>query len=218
MNIFRIGILLLAGALAASSFGQIAKKGNAYTFRVKYTPGQVIKLVSETGVENQGSSAAGAKLKAPMSLKVLNVTKGIATVVIEIGAGMQGKTPVTSPSTLTVKLDSLNRPTDKTGIPGVSMTMPEKPIKPGAAWTSILPVNIGGMVQRMEGRYVFAGIKKVDGHDVAVVTYALSGFANGTGRLMLLATDGSMYGNETHLSLSAAGSIEKIHTVVTRSK
>ena len=98
------------------------------------------------------------------------------------------------------------------------MAMPEKPIKPGAVWTAILPVNMGGMIQRLDGRYVFAGMKKVDGLDVAVVTYSLTGFASGTGRLMLLTSDGSLYGNDTHISLNAAGAIERVHTVVSRVK
>ena len=221
-NIVKVTSFLLACGLAGSALGQITKSGDAYLFRVRYSAGQTISFDTITTNASKGSSSAGVKFKTPMIMKVLSVVKGIANLeVTMLPTIMVGSpTPVLPKNVVHVQLDERNQTLNKSVIPNHQLTYPTRPIKPGARWTAILPINnpATGSIDQMDGQYLFAGMQQVDGQSVAVITYSLAGFARGQGTMKLLAKDGSMFSNEVLMSLNQTGSIERVRIVMTRKK
>lgn len=213
---------LLAFGLAGSVLGQISKSGDAYLFRVHYSTGQTISFDTITTNASKGSSSAGVKFKTPMTMKVLSVVKGIANLeVTMLPTLMVGNpNPVLPKNVVHVQLDERNQTLNKSVIPNHQLTYPTRPIKPGARWTAILPINnpATGSIDKIDGQYLFAGMQQVDGQSVAVITYSLAGFARGQGTMKLLAKDGSMFSNEVLMSLNQAGAIERVRIVMTRKK
>jgi hypothetical protein len=220
--ISKLASFLLAFGLAGTVMGQISKSGDGYLFRVRYLTGQTINFDTVTTNANKGGSTAGVKFKTPMTMKVLDVVKGVANLeVTMLPTIMVGNpTPVLPKNVVHVQLDERNQTLNKSVIPNHPVTYPSRPIKPGARWTAILPIKnpLTGSIDKMDGQYLFAGMQLVDGHTVAVVNYSLAGFARGQGTMKLLAKDGSMYSNEVLMSLNQAGSIESVRIVMTRKK
>lgn len=207
----------LAALAMSSALGQIVKTKAGYLFRVHFVAGEVMHLVSTTSVANQGSDSAHITVVAPMTLKVLAIVQKFATVQINIGAGMAGGKVLTAAQSMRVKLDDHNRSQGSGGAPSSTIPLPINPMKPGAHWEAILPFrDTQGQVQRVDGDYRFQGVQVVDGHSVAVVNFSLKGFATGTGTMKLLTSDGSMYQNETFISLSNGGDVARVHTLVKR--
>ena len=201
---------------------QITKLGNGYLFRVRYSAGQVLNFDTVTTSASKGSAATRISFKTPMTMKVLSVTKGIANLEITMQpTTMSGsKTPILPKNVVNVQLDERNQTLNKSVIPNQQVTYPVHAIKPGARWKAILPIKnpVTGGIEKMDGEYLFAGVQQLNGQSVAIITYSLAGFARGQGTMKLLTRDGSMYGNETFMSLTAAGAVERIHVVMTRKK
>jgi len=188
---------VFAAGLLACGNSQIVKAKDGYLFRVKYSKGQVVKFDTFNSVVSKGNPAAGMTVKVSMTLSVLSVAKGVATVRLTMGAGTLANSTkqMTAPQSVTVQLDSK----DSSAVGGPKF--PNHPVQVGSTWTAVRPVNMGGEVKRLDAVYKFAGIKTVNGKQLAVVTYSLTGAANGSGTMMLLSTDASLYSNETLISV-----------------
>jgi len=209
---------VIFGGVAAGCLAQIAQKKGGFIFRVHYTPGQVLKLDSTMTFINRGSDPAGT-VKASTTLKVLTVSKGIANVEMLVTPGVLAgtKTQVTPAQKMVLRLDDKNRSADKKELGGGMIALPARPMNPGSTWKTYLPLkDPSGVIQTLTAIYRFSGISNENGHQVAVVTYILSGFANGTGAMKLLVKDGSLYSNITNLSLTSGSTVSKVQTVVKR--
>jgi len=209
--------ILAAGFLVVAA-AQITKTAPAtYVLRAKYQKGQVIKFMTVSGIDSKSNALAGTTLKIPITLRVLDVKKGVATVRLTMSAVVLDGQVVQPEQSATFPLDNRNR--GESGSQSIGAHLPIKPIKVGGTWKSVMPVNIGGTTAALEGVYRFAGVQTVNGHLVGVITYSLSGPATGTGTLMMLASDGTMYSNETRLAVTGGGgnrALTRIHSTMTR--
>ena len=203
----------LITALANISFGQIVKTNKGYLFHVKYTAGQTIQFDSSNSLDNKNKLAAGETVNLPVSISVLSVDKGYATTRISMGAGTIGKNPkpIMSPMSVMVQVDDHNNSKSKDGN-SVVTPLPTHPVQIGATWNAVRPVKLAGTLQRLDAVYQFAGPKQINGHEVAVINFRLSGAASGSGTMMLLTKDGSLYRNETFIDIG----VERVHSILNR--
>jgi len=206
-------LALLTPVLSASAFGQISKTAEGYVLKAKYFKGQVIRFVTDNGIDSSNAEMSATSLKMPVILEVLRVVKGVATVRVTLGDAFMGGTKVHAAESATFPLDNHNR--GSSGGTNVGLPLPLKPVKVGARWSAVMPVNTGGRMTAMKGAYQFAGMKVFNGHQVGVITYSVSGPASGTGTMMILASDGTMYRNETRLSVTGQATI-RIRSTMTR--
>jgi len=213
-------LLLVTAGLAAGCSAQIVKsKGGGYSFRVKYTKGQTIKFDSSISMDNKGTSKSGLVVRLPITISVLNVAKGIATVNVAMGAGTIGtsSSPVVLPQSVNIQLDDRNRSGTAKDTTAVGPAMPDHPVKIGSTWTAVRPITLpGGVLKRLDAVYTFAGPHSVNGKQVAVVNYRLSGPADGSGTMMLLASDGSLFSNETLITVPSMSAISRLHISMKR--
>ncbi|AIE87392.1 hypothetical protein [Fimbriimonas ginsengisoli] len=199
--------ILALGALAVSGQAQVTRVRGGYMLRVKYTKGQSIHLDSSNTAGGLGKEMAGGKLqfKMPITMNVLNVKDGYALVQIKLGQVKSGNRIVNPGQTAVVRLDDRNQPKDSETPTNLGATLPKKPVKVGQTWSGSVPVSTGMGGGKLNATYRFAGLKMVGGKSVAVLTYTLSGFATGTGRITLLASDGTLNSNEMKLSIKGLG-------------
>ncbi len=202
--------LLVGACLAAGSYGQISKANGGYLFRIKYFPGEVLRFETLSTVDNVGNASKGVVVKVPMMMNVRSIAKGIASVDLTMGVGKLGSAVVSEAQTVRIQLDDK----DSSKFGGVSV--PLKPVKIGSTWTATRPVTLGGQMKPLEAVYRFAGLKTVNGTDVAVITYSLKGVANGSGTMMLLVKDASLYSNEMLISVPGMNNIARLKTVMRR--
>jgi hypothetical protein len=205
------GVLILL-LLAGSASAQITKVKGGYLMRTKYTAGHVVRYQTVTTSGNVGSSANGISVKIPLTLTVLSVVKEVAKVRMDIGAGLLNGKAFSPAHSTTVSLDAL----DSTKAQGAKL--PPHPIQPGATWTAMRPVQLGpgGSALELDGVYHFQGIKVVDGNEVAVIVYDMKGAANGSGTMLLLTSDGSIYSNTMQIGVRAIDPTATIKIVMTR--
>jgi len=190
---------LFTGA-ASVSYGQVTHVGNAYKLRANYAKGSVIKFMSVNGVENKGVSSPQATVKVPVTLSILNKINGVATVKLTMGAIKLGDQVMQPENTTTFTLDPRNQTGDGKG-QSVGTKFPDKTLYIGSTWEDVRPFKIGSTTSALKAVYRFAGLKKINGVPVAVITYQLQGFAAGTGTMMVLVKDGTLYSNETRLNM-----------------
>jgi len=202
--------ILISGAFACGAYAQITKTKDGYLFRAKYTAGQTMMYDSSSSHVEKGGDAKNVMV--PIMFKVIAVSNGIATAKLEFGAGRLAKSSkqVTDPGSVTVHLND----NDLTALGGSSF--PRHAIPIGTTWWIDRPVSPYGIGEGIDTLYRFAGISTVDGNQVAVITYQLSGFAQGSGTMMLLTSYASIYRNETILVVSSIDKFTKLRTVMTR--
>ena len=204
-------VSLLIG-LAASSSAQVTQVGSAYRFRANYTKGTVIKFMTVNGIENKGGSAPKESVNVPLSLSVLDKKNGIAKIKLTMGAIKVGNQVMQPENSTTFSLDDRNQ-TSGSDSQSVGTKFPAKTIYVGSTWQDVRPFNIGNTTAALHSTYRFAGTKKVNGKAVAVITYQLSGFAAGTGTMMVLVKDGTLYSNETRINMEGGGERSLIRVV-----
>jgi len=203
-------LLALAGVVGCCPAQISPAKGGGYLFRVKYTKGQTMRFQTESTVANKGSKSSGMSFKAPMTIQVLNVVKGVATVNVTKGAGTLNGQPFGKSESVHAQLDE----TDSSSINGPQV--PLKPIQTGGTWKAIRAVSFGGPPQNLNAVYRFQGFKTVDGHKVAVVVYSLTGAASGAGTMLLQTNDASIYSNEILISVPSVDKFSKLRILMTR--
>lgn len=203
----RLSVILATAALAALSPAQVTKSGAGYLLRVKYAPGQVIKLNSTNKMINATTGkAVETSIMLPVVLRITDVKAGIATARMVVGPASYNGQPLIPAKTVVMNLNSRNQATGvQGGSSSVGATLPEKPIKVGQTWKALAPISTGtGGVQKVEAVYKFVGVKTVDGQGVAVVTYTISGgVGKGSGRMTLLQKDGTLWTNDLKMEVRA---------------
>ncbi len=218
-RIRQTAILATIGAVLAgwsvSSPAQIAKKGDGYLMRIKYTPGAHLKYSAQATFSTNApnGNASPTTLNMPFSMLVKSFKNGVATIEFSITPPSIGSgTP--KPQTSTVQLDTLGRPVGGSAAPGVgTIGMPETPVKIGQTWTSKMP-GMGGIMPgaNVTATYKLVGFKNVGGRNLAIVavTMNLSGGesgmrASGNGTLQLRTEDGSLHAADIKQSMTMTG-------------
>lgn len=203
---------LIALGLVQGACGQIVPGKGGYLFRVKYKMGQVLRFETTARPANKGGGFSSLTFDAPMVLTVQSVAKGIATVQIVTGPIIVGhdKNSTIPAQTATLQLD--DRDASAAGGPQV----PSYPVKVGSTWEAVRPVNLPGGMTRFNAVYRFAGIKSVEGRRVAVITYYLTGAAQGSGTMLLLTSDASIYSNEQTIGIPGMAKIDRLHVLTKR--
>jgi hypothetical protein len=205
-----IATWMLAAGIAACCSAQVTAVKGGYLFRVRYTTGQVLRFETKTTFGNKGSAGAGMTVQVPITLRVLSVAKGVATTSMTMGAGVLNGQPYGKPQTLKVPLDSM----DSSSYGGPKFS--PKPVKIGGTWEAVRPFNLGGQTIPLNGLYRFQGTKTVDGEKVAVVAYDMKGAANGTGTVLFLMSDASIYRNEMSITVPKIDPISQFHVIMMR--
>ena len=168
------GGLVLTGMVFSmgAANAQVTQKGGGYLFRQKFTPGQTLRYGVDSSASAPGIAMGGGsfKIQMGMSMSVLSVSNGVATVkltrdAMSLNGKSQGK-----PETSTMKIDSRGQTVITGTKHGASIgpILPEKPLKIGDVFTS----EGGGMTGMQGGMnvkttYRFIGLKNYNGKRVA---------------------------------------------------
>ncbi len=232
-----ISAVTLATLITCCASAQITKVGSGFRLRVNYKKGSTIKFNSISSIDSANNSLSNIKLKVPIKLAVLDYKQGVALVQLTMGAIVMNGEELQPEKSATFPLDNHNRTPVKgaknqvipfangesalvtnsrppQGTQGIGTALPDKVVHLGDTWKSEMPVNIGGRTEVLHGVYRFAGIKGQGPQAVGVVTYALSGAATGTGTMMMLTRDGTLFSNETKLNMT--GGMIRLHQTMTR--
>jgi len=204
--------------LAASANAQVTKQGAGYLLRAKYSKGQVIRFNTSNKVRGATAQPGSAiDVTIPITMRVLDVKSGIATVQLKLGEAKLGQSVINPGQTAVVRLNSRNEGTGTAGGANVAAALPAKAVKVGQTWTATAPISTGmGPSQNMKATYKFQGLKSVGGRQVAVITYSVTGFAKGNGTMRLLTSDGTIFDNLAKFSISASGSPVSVNSEMKR--
>ncbi|MBL8048878.1 MAG: hypothetical protein JNJ45_09375 [Chthonomonas sp.] len=186
LSLLGVAGLVLAGAETTQA--QITKQGDAYLFRIKFTPGQTIKYLMNM---NMTGTPQPMNMNMTVSQKVKSV-KGTTATIEATTSGIPGQKPMTQ----TMTIDNRGRATGAGAAGGSQVAYPEGPVKVGQTWKGQLP----GMGQGMGGdaTYKLVAIKTVNGKQVAQVSLSMNlsqGTAmkmSGTGTMYIFMSDGSL--------------------------
>ncbi len=194
--------VIVAAALALTAFSaqaQVTSSSKGYLLRMKYTKGATIKYTISSMI-GMGTKP-NPPVISPMIIKVLSTTKDSATLKMTVGPITNNGHVVKPAQTAETKVDSMGRPSGGPSSMMMGGAYPEKPIKVGQTWTSNVPMaQIGG---NATAKFIFRGIKTVNGRRLALIGIGLSSAAagvsvTGKGEMQALASDGTMY----HMNLN----------------
>lgn len=201
-------VVLIAGVAMVSALpaaSQISKSGSGYLFRMKFVKGQTINYSMSVSSTVPGM-AKPQVVNMPMSMTVTEVNGNVATVRYK----MQSPVGMAKAQDFTVKMDNTgklvsgNSPT----MNGISATLPIKPVPVGGTWTNTtaVPAGPGGNMD-VTNNYKFLGFKTVGGKQAANIQVTMSGKApsmtiKGSGTMLLLATDGSIFATNLNMNTS----------------
>lgn len=193
-------LLLIAGG---SANAQITKSGAGYLLRVKYTKGQVLKFSTLSTMSGaQGPKSAPVSVSLPISLSVTDVKNGLATTKLVVGPMRMGASEIQPAESTTMTINTRNQPSSDDARSLLGGELPQAAVKIGQTWsTSAAIPDMTGASRAMKATYRFNGLKTVNGKSMAMITYALSGATTGSGTLLLLASDGTLYSNDAKLSV-----------------
>lgn len=194
--------LTLAAGMAGA---QVTKKGDAYLLRVNYKPGTVIHytMTNSTTV-----------LKKPVivtaTIQVLSASKGTAK--LRAGVSSVAGRP---DQIVDYEVDDRNQASSGGGFGAV---YPANPIKVGQSWTATLPVQSASGVApgSMGAKYTFRGLKTIGGRSLAVIELTLTGGVSGSGQMLVLAADGTVFSSTTTVSVTVGSQTVKVQTSMTR--
>ncbi len=208
----QIALPLMAGLclVSSSALAQITAKNGLYDFRVKLTSGQKLSYV------NSVVAMGGIKVDMPISMKVLSVTGGKATVETKTGPGrMNGQAMSENAVTEKAVIDLKGQPVGagSTGTGTVFGAAPKKPVKVGATWTGKAPTGDTGIgMKDITATYTFVGVKSVKGKQVAEIKVTIKGSGDssmtGGGIVHLLTSDGFLQSSKLSMALKMAGSTQ----------
>lgn len=217
----------LAALMVCGASAQIAKQGNGYLFRMKFTKGQAISYVMH--MTSQAPSG-NVEVTAPMSQKTTDVTRSkdgpVATMTLTIGKMsmlMNGKPldfPAASkPNSVSMQIDSLGH------VAGgkesqTSVAMPEKPIPVGGSWSANTNVAQMGQSMQASATYKLLGFQKMGGFNAAKLSVSVLGAGQlsmkGSGTLWLDTRDGSLIKNTMKLTITMGKMVIPSDVSVTR--
>jgi hypothetical protein len=197
--------------LAALSLGQVASVGHgAYRFRAKHIRGAANRYTATTQIQR-------ITVTNKIDEKVTGLRNGIATLQVAIGPATESapKQTLSFAQKNTVRVDSLNHPVGSSGIPNILAEFPKASIRPGAVWTGLSSFATGmGKGGSLATSYRFSSINRSGGKTIAVLDVLLRGIANGSGAMLIDASDGSMLASS--LTLRVATGKGQYQTVLVR--
>jgi hypothetical protein len=196
--------------LVSYAVPQIAKSGNGYLLRMKFTKGQTIRYNMTTTVEGQGAQGMG-NVTMPFSMNVKDVKGDVATLVYTVGPiSMGGKQMDGKPQTIEMQMNSRGEPVGQNAsqAPMGGVTLPKGPISVGQTWNSSMKVN-QPFPMEVKTTYRLVGIKTVDGRQVADINMSMTSggqiSTKGSGNMLLLLSDGSLYRANMSQTMSMGG-------------
>lgn len=202
--------LIVAGLSTAVSLGQITPSGGGYLLRTKYVKGQSFKYVMKSSTKMSSNTMA---FEAPMSIKVTNVSNGVADLASVFGpATMMGQQiPATK---ATMKVDSRGRAIAG-NTNGLSATFPDKPVRVGESWVGDFNMSKAGAAGEAKATYTFKGVKPHGKSSVAEIGVSISTknqagptggmVSKGTGTMLLNASDGQLLSLTVNMTITMAG-------------
>lgn len=194
-------------ALAAVSQAQITKSGPGYLFRMKHTAGATLKYGVVSSISGFGANGQPMQITLPMTWKVASVKNGVATIDTLVGPVTMGKSQMGQAEKNRIQIDSLGKLTGQAGSgQQVTPTFPQAPVKIGGSWSANAPIELPMQgQQKITATYTFKGMKTVNGKQMAELSVKTSGSASGTGTMLLLASDGSLFKSNINLNLKMQG-------------
>lgn len=200
--------------LAPVAHGQVTKTKEGFLLRAKYQKGAIHKFNMQNSVGGpKGQTGVGTKFSMPITLQVLDVAKSVATVKLTMGGVKVGDTVIRPGQSATVKLTNRNTGADG-GAQNIGAQLPKGAIRVGESWAAKAPVNSEMGRGTLDARYTFRGLKTVAGKAMALITYTLSGYASGEGKMAILVADGILYSNQVQLKLNMGGQTPLVVTSI----
>jgi len=197
--------------LPLSAHAQIKKSGNAYTLRMKYTPGTVRKYSIVTTITGMSAAQAGVqgplKITGTLEQKVLSVAGKVGKLEIKTSAlQMANGTAIGEPKTVTTNVDEFGNAADEQGNQGYGVHFPKEAIKVGGTWSQAtdIPGTVGG-ASKATTTYKFNGIKRVGKQSVADISFNIQPagmLKGGSGHSYLNPADGSLAGLSLKINIA----------------
>lgn len=194
-------ILCLCLLGAGFAQGQITPSADGYLFRLKLAKGMGVEWGVQMGVHiGAGKNSSPAIVKGPLVAKVTDVSKGVATVVYDLGPLSLGGNPVLARQSSTVRQNSSGRMIGGAEGQNPSMVdLPTKAVKVGGTWKGKATISggVGQSGNNVEAVYKLEIIEKLDSVPVARISAKYT--ANkpskirGTGLLWISLSDGWLY-------------------------
>jgi len=194
---------LLAAGLFVCAHGQIVQtKDGKYSFRTRYAPGAVISYQTLAGEATPSGALKLPAIESPMVIKVLSNKGGNAVIRITTGPGVFGTTQVFEKTSIDMPMDNRN-----SSLGTGSLKFPNAPIGIGASWKAMMPLKIAsGLPAKLDATYRFLGVKKINGINLAVLSFDMTGPAEGSGLMYIRTSDGTLESTETTVRLTAGPS------------
>lgn len=174
-----VGLALVgAGVLFVSqpSRAQVVKQGNAYNFNLDLKKGAVYKYTVVLSMTPPANSPAGSRAmnqNLPVSMKVKDVTGGVATLEVSSTSPSMGGGQGT-PSTQTIKVDRKGKVTGG-GEAGMFAALPAKAVNIGDSWKSTVNTRAGmGIPVTVNTTSTLKEVKSANGRQVAVIAVKTS--------------------------------------------
>ncbi|MFQ3588243.1 MAG: hypothetical protein SNJ74_04850 [Fimbriimonadaceae bacterium] len=197
-------VALAFTALAAPTFAQITRQGDAFLMRMRFTPNTTMSYQISTTITPANApqgKAAPQGMNFPMSIRVISVNRqGVATVEYTIGPMTMGGQKSGQAQTMRAEMDNRGRLVGNSNpqLQGLSsMTLPEGPIRIGGTWTSKIsaPGMPGG--SGMDATYRLQRIEGQGARQVAVIQVTTTGNmggmqVSGSGTMSIRMSDGSL--------------------------
>lgn len=209
--------------LATASQAQVAKSGQGYLFRMQHKAGATLKYGVASSISGMGANGQPLKINLPMNWKVLKVANGIATIDTVVGPVVMGGSTVGEATRNQIQIDNRGKLTGQAGTgQQVTPTFPGKPVRVGQSWSAAAPVDLPMQgQQKVTATYTFKGLKTVAGKQMAELAVKTTGQATGSGSMLILASDGSLYKSNLTLNLKMQGAdgkptTYKITALITR--
>lgn len=170
--------LVGAGVLLVSqpSNAQVVKKGSGYDFSLDLKKGAVYKyslVLSMTPPSNAPAGSSPMSQNLPVSMKVKEVTGGVATLEVNSTTPSMGGGKGT-PSTQTIKVDRKGKVSGGAES-GMFAALPAKPVKIGDSWKSTVNTRAGmGIPVTVNTTSTLKEVKAANGRQVAVISVKTS--------------------------------------------
>lgn len=185
----KLRLALLGLGVSAIGFGQVVQASGAYSLRVKWSKGQTLRYA----LTGAGLGAASTiSMKSGMTMRVLEVAKGVAKVQVDQDAVLLGGKPMEPARKLTGMLDARMRPAGEESVGSFDGMYPERPVKIGQSWRAPLKLGMAsGGIRGIVATYTLRKIATIDGIRVAVLDTKLGGAFEGTGLTTIRVADGT---------------------------
>lgn len=219
-----LGAVLLFAACPA----QVTKHGNAYLFRMKYSPGKKVtfKVVSSGSIQGQSFQS-----NMSISQTVKKVSKGVATITanlsdlkITVGGRTMTQPIPANLKNVTLDMDAQGHVKGNSAATQqqTSIAYPDKPVAIGSSWKSITTVpRPGGQTMKVNATYKFLGLANVNGQAAAKIQMTLDGSGqtamSGYGISYIALSDGWMLKSNTNMTVSMGSMKMPMTVVLTRS-